>query len=86
MLYFLAIALSDRDMFDISRLGSFPMPFIMDVEKASRIIVAGLARNRSRIAFPRLLYWPLWWITCLPTSWTDPIFSRLPAKPSATSL
>ncbi len=63
-------------------VNDFPMPFLMDAEKAARIIQHGLERNRARIAFPRALYWPLWLISCLPTAWTDPFFSRLPAKPS----
>ncbi|MDX1974781.1 MAG: SDR family NAD(P)-dependent oxidoreductase [Rickettsiales bacterium] len=63
-------------------VNNFPMPFIMNAAKAAHIIAGGLARNRARIAFPRLLYWPLWWLSCLPTAWSDLIFSRLPAKPS----
>lgn len=66
-------------------VNDFPMPFIMEADKAASIIISGLARNRSRIAFPRFLYWPLWLISCLPASWTDPFFARLPAKPSATA-
>ncbi len=61
-------------------VNSFPMPFIMSPEKAADIIARGLARNKSRIAFPRMLYWPLWWLTCLPTAITDPLFASLPAK------
>lgn len=60
----------------------FPMPFIMDADKAAGIIANGLARNKARIAFPFVLYAAIWLLGCLPPSLTDPLFSRLPAKPS----
>jgi NADP-dependent 3-hydroxy acid dehydrogenase YdfG len=65
---------------------TFPMPLIMDAEKAARIIARGLAVNKSRIAFPGLIYWPLWFLTCLPACWTDPLFASLPTKQSASEL
>ena len=61
---------------------TFPMPFIMDADIAAARIAKGLARNQSRIAFPRRLYWPLWWLSCLSPAITDPFFAALPAKPS----
>ncbi len=67
----------------MTSVNNFPMPFIMSAEKAAQIIMKGLARGSSRIAFPTLLYIPLWLISCLSPMITDPIFSRLPAKPSA---
>lgn len=60
----------------------YPMPFMMDAEKAAKIIARGLAKNKSRIAFPFGLYFPLWLLSALSTTLTDPFFSRLPAKPS----
>ncbi len=58
----------------------FPMPLLMDAERAARIIRRGLARNRPRIAFP----WPLdaavWLISALPPRLTDPLLRRLPKK------
>lgn len=60
----------------------YPMPLMMNADKAARIIAQGLAKNQARIAFPRALYWPLWWLTCLPVSLTDRYFARLPGKPS----
>lgn len=63
-------------------VNDFPMPFIMKVDDAAKRIAHGLAKNKARIAFPRKLYWPLWWISCLSPVITDPVFSRLPAKPS----
>jgi len=64
----------------MTEVNEFPMPFIMTAEKAARIIRNGLARGRARIAFPRLLYLPLWWICCLPSLLIDPFFAALPAK------
>ena len=63
-------------------VNNFPMPLIMNAEKAARIIAKGLAHNRPRIAFPLTLYLPLWLLSCLAPRLTDPLFSRLPAKPS----
>lgn len=63
-------------------VNNFPMPFIMEPDEAAARIARGLAKNKARIAFPRKLYWPLWWISCLSPVITDPVFSRLPAKPS----
>jgi len=63
-------------------VNEYPMPFIMSADKAARIIAQGLERNRSRIAFPLALYIPLWLISCFSTRLTDPLFARLPAKPS----
>lgn len=60
----------------------FPMPFMMDADKAAAIIAHGLARNKGRIAFPLALYLPIWLLTCLSPCITDPLFARLPAKPS----
>ena len=70
----------------LTDVNPYKMPFIMSAEKAARIIAEGLARNQARIAFPRALYWPLWLLTCLPVSWTDPYFNTLPAKPSAPDI
>lgn len=62
---------------------SFPMPFLMTVERAACIIRTGLARNRSRIAFPRRLYAALWLLQVLPITLTDAIVARLPRKGEA---
>lgn len=66
----------------MTAVNNFPMPFIMSPEKAAQRIIKGLAKKRGRIAFPLRLYLPLWWISCLSPQITDPVFSRLPAKPS----
>lgn len=64
----------------MTAVNDFPMPFLMDADKAAAIIRTGLERNRGRIAFP----WPMaaliWLVTALPVSLTDPFLRRLPAK------
>ena len=58
----------------------FPMPFLMDADEAARRTLAGLARGKTRIAYP----WPTYAlgrvIGALPISWRAALFSRLPAK------
>lgn len=58
----------------------FPMPFLMDGERAADIIRRGLARDRARIAFP----WPMtalvWLLAALPPGATDRALRRLPKK------
>jgi short-subunit dehydrogenase len=58
----------------------FPMPLLMDCDRAAAIIVAGLAANRGRIAFP----WPMraltWLFEVMPDAVADRIGRRLPKK------
>lgn len=65
-------------------VNSFPMPFLMPANKAAQIIQSGLARNRSRIAFPWRMYAALWLLQLLPVSLTDAIVARLPRKSPVT--
>jgi len=58
----------------------FPMPLFMKAPKAARIIRRGLAKNRSRIAFPLTLYVLAWLLSILPPGWTDPLFAKMPDK------
>lgn len=59
----------------------FPMPFLMDAQKAARIIRRGLARNLPRIAFP----WPMaavvFLLTLMPVRLRETLLRRLPRKP-----
>jgi len=63
-------------------VNEFPMPFILNVQKCAQIIIKSLKKNKSRIAFPFFLYFPVWLLTLLSTKITDPIFARLPKKKS----
>ncbi|MBM3950086.1 MAG: SDR family NAD(P)-dependent oxidoreductase [Rhodospirillales bacterium] len=58
----------------------FPMPFLMDAERAADIIVAGLRRNKPRISFPRPTAFLTWLFAALPPAWTDPLLTRMPKK------
>ncbi len=58
----------------------FPMPLLMNSERAARIIRRGLARNRARIAFPWRMYFLAWLFATLPPGLTDPLLRRLPKK------
>jgi len=58
----------------------FPMPLLMDAERAARIIRHGLERNRARIAFPWRLYAAVRLLSALPAGLTDPVLRRLPEK------
>ena len=60
----------------------YPMPMLMEADKAAAIIVRGLARNRGRIAFPWPLTWLVYAITTLPVALTDLVLKRLPKKPA----
>ena len=58
----------------------FPMPLVMDADRAARRIARGLDRGRARIAFPLRLYLLVRLIAALPPAWTDPILARFNAK------
>ncbi len=63
-------------------VNDFPMPFLVSVEKAAKIIKNGIRKNKSRIAFPFPLYFVVWLAALLPTGLTDKIFAKLPKKKS----
>ncbi len=65
-------------------VNDFPMPFLVQADKAAAIIRNGLARNKSRIAFPLRLYALVWLIAALPPTATDWLLRRLPAKGADT--
>lgn len=59
----------------------FPMPFMIDAERAAGIIRRGLARGKAKIIFP----WPMALLArlqnLLPDVWMDRIYRAVPAKP-----
>jgi len=63
-------------------VNEFPMPFLLQADKAANIIKKGLARNRARIAFPFPTYAIAWLLGILPPALTDPLLRRLPEKPA----
>lgn len=69
--------------FVISRMTAknrFPMPFLMDADRAARIIAKGLARDQGRIAFPWRMLALLRILESLPYPLTDWLLRRAPQK------
>ena len=64
----------------MTAVNDFPMPFLMEPERAARIIARGLARNRARIAFPWPMYALVWLLGALPPGWTDAALRKMPEK------
>lgn len=58
----------------------FPMPFIMDADRAAATIASGLALNRGRIAFPLPTALATWFMSVLPDAAAQKILTRLPPK------
>ncbi len=67
----------------MTAVNDFPMPFLMEAERAAKIIQRGLAANKARIVFPRRLFAAVWLLALLPPGWTDSLLRRLPEKPAA---
>ena len=61
-------------------VNTFPMPFLMDAERAAGIIIKGLAKNRGRIVFPWPMHLMVWLLSVMPSSWADMLTGRLPKK------
>ncbi len=69
--------------FVVSRMtavNKFPMPFLMDTEKAAEIIKRGIAANKGRIAFPGVMMFGVWLLAALPDAVADWVTRKLPAK------
>ncbi len=64
----------------------FPMPLLMDADRAAAIIQRGLARNRARIIFPRRLYWMIRAVDLLTGRITDRAMRHVPQKPADSGL
>ncbi|SLN48260.1 SDR family NAD(P)-dependent oxidoreductase [Oceanibacterium hippocampi] len=58
----------------------FPMPFLMDADRAAGIIRRGLARNRATIIFPLRMAALTLAIAALPVGLRSRLFQRAPAK------
>ena len=63
-------------------VNNYPMPFMMEADKAARIIATGLAKNKGRICFPWPVHFFAWFLGILPDSLAQIILSRAPKKPS----
>lgn len=58
----------------------FPMPLLMEPERAAHIIRRGLDRQAARIAFPFRLYLVMRLMAALPPAWIDPLLQRFRGK------
>ncbi len=67
----------------MTAVNRFPMPFLMDTDRAAVRIRKGLERDRARISFPWPLAAAIWLLAALPPGATDRLLGRLPAKGSA---
>jgi short-subunit dehydrogenase len=65
----------------MTAVNPFPMPFLMEADKAARLIARGLARDRPRIAFPWPTYFGALALGLLPPWLTDRLMDRTPKKP-----
>ena len=69
--------------FVVSRITAdnpFPMPMLMDADRAARIIRRGLEKGRARIAFPLPMYLGARLAGALPGWAVDPLVRRVPRK------
>ena len=69
--------------FVVSRMTAanpYPMPLIMEADRAAAIIRRGLERNRPRIAFPWPMAFGAWLAATLPPGVTDWLMAKLPRK------
>ncbi|WP_435009627.1 SDR family NAD(P)-dependent oxidoreductase [Tundrisphaera lichenicola] len=62
---------------------SGPMPFLMDADRAVRIILRGVAARRSRVDFPRAVSGFLSLVRLLPDPLYDPLAARILLGPPA---
>ena len=64
----------------MTAVNDFPMPLLMEGDRAAQIIQRGLQKNRARIVFPFRLYVVVWALAILPATLIDPLLRRLPQK------
>lgn len=50
---------------------TFKMPFLMDSDRAARIMRRGIDANRARVTYPWQMAALVWVLTVLPPGWTD---------------
>ncbi|MBM3485642.1 MAG: SDR family NAD(P)-dependent oxidoreductase [Alphaproteobacteria bacterium] len=63
----------------------FPMPFLVETDRAGAIIKRGLDRGAARIAFPWPVAFGAWLFAALPASIGDALVRRLPEKEGGVS-
>lgn len=65
----------------MTAVNNYKMPFFMTADAAARLIAAGLARNRARIAFPLPTVAISGFLGLFPPALTACLLAKLPAKP-----
>lgn len=69
----------------MTAVNDFPMPLLMDGDRAASVIARGLAANKGRIAFPWPLHASSWLLSVLPDALVQIFLRRLPSKPARVS-
>ncbi|MGE4280281.1 MAG: SDR family NAD(P)-dependent oxidoreductase [Magnetospirillum sp.] len=64
----------------MTAVNTFKMPFLMDAERAARIMIKGLAQNKGRIAFPWPMAFGAWLTAALPNRVMEAVARRMPQK------
>ncbi len=64
----------------LTDVNAFPMPFLMQPEKAAQIIQRGIAKNKPIIAFPHIMAFTVWFLSVLPSCVFHLILKMLPQK------
>jgi len=61
-------------------VNDFPMPFLMEADRASKIIANNLRKNKGRISFPWPTLFFAWLLSIFPDALTQHIIRKFPAK------
>ena len=69
----------------ITDANDFKMPFLMEADKAAKIIDRGLSKNKAVIAFPWQMNMATRFLKHLPSALYERVTARLPKKPSQQS-
>lgn len=64
----------------LTDVNAFKMPFLMNADKAARLIKKGLEKNKEIIAFPKIMAFAAWIGMILPGWLINPLLNRLPQK------
>ncbi len=64
----------------ITDQNKFKMPFFMEAERAAKIIIKGIKKNKGRIAFPLPMIFAVWFLSSLPDFIAEKITARAPKK------
>lgn len=67
----------------MTAVNDFPMPFLMEPERAAQLTLAGIAAGRLRIVYPWRLYAMARLVGALPPGWRNRLLGMAPPKRSA---